>query len=291
MRKCCLLIALLFIAAASLGVLLPTQPPVCTATPPAQAMAAGYTKLIYCNQMNTITGNIDLNNTANPWFLLYMSGFGTVTPPSAISLSGNVIVSNPNENQTGPYSVYITPSSYGGFTITGGFYIEIDAAYDPTVCEAPGPNSWPGPVFLSYPNALTNHNYDGAQFTEFDIFEYINCAGVMTLHDWTNINPQTHNCQNSNNSSSFVPPNSGFNTYGGIFIPANGATGSFEWFVNNLIQTGNTVTYSASAKPNPAGSCPVGAYSAADAQLWFFAIQGGTTSPVTFRNLHIWQKP
>ena len=290
MKKLLALTVLLLVSVVSLGTLLPTQPPVCTATPPAQAVAAGYTKLVVCNTLqNGLAGVVDVNNTTNPWYLFYMTAFGVTVPSNYVTQGGSgiVLTSPSGAGASAIFSINVTPTGYNGNTITGGFYVEIDSQFNSAICET-SPSLWPAPLWMNYADGTTGHNFDGKEFVEFDIFEWLNCVARMGVIDWININPQTHICTNSNATVS-VSPGTGFNTYGGLFIPANGGTGSFSHYFNNTLE--NMVTFSASAVPNPAGTCPSGAFSSADTQPWMFSIQGGTINATTERNLHIWQAP
>lgn len=286
MKKIVAIIILLCAAVASLGALLPTQPPVCTATPPAQAVTLGYTKLVYCNALTSTVGVVDLNNTLNPWFLFYMTAFGVTIPAANVTANsmGLTISSVPSDDYGGLSSTANGASSYAGNTITGSFYVEGDALFDDTICKS-SPNSWPA-LWLDYSPGLIGNGTTN-EFTEIDIFEWMGCANFMTVHDWTG---GTQNCQNTGNQVPLTP-GTGWNTWGVSLKTSidGGGTGTIQWYFNNTLEL--TQTYSPSGKPNPAGSCPVGAFATADTQPFTILMNAGTSDPVTFRNIHVWQKP
>lgn len=299
MRKLLALAVLIFAAVASLGTLLPTQPPVCTATPPAQAISAGYTKLVYCSTLSTTVGVVDVNATLNPWFLFYTTAFGFTVPAGSISSdgTGTTVTGGPNNNYIGLPSVAISNgasytsglSTYQGNTITGAFYAEVDMQYDSAVC-LDAANSVPA-FWLGSPTGLTTT--PNGEFDEFDIIEWVNCGGKGTVHWWNNTGGgnQTNICANGSNNTLSISPGSVWNTYGGLFTDSitGGGTGSFNWYFNNT--NVNSLTYSPAGLPNPVNGCTTGAYAVGDTQQWAFMITGGTGDPVKFRNLHIWQKP
>lgn len=263
------------------------KPPTCTATPPAAAVALGYTKLVYCNALNS-NSVIDVNNTENPWFLFYVTGFANTLSASHLANDGTAleVITIPDNLGEGLYSV--TGNYGGGNTVTGGFYIEADMKFDDTVC-ASGSNAWPA-IWMNEATATGPGILPTHEFTELDIFEYyLSCTPEQTAHDWPGSGSGTQNCQNSNNHITYTP-GTGWNTYGGRLTTSIATgTGAFDWYINNTNTL--TVTYSPGGKPNPAGSCANGAFATADTQSWTFALGGQTSNPVYFRNLHIWQAP
>lgn len=299
MRRAIAAAALLWAALVSLGALLPTQPPVCTATPPAQAIAAGYTKLVYCNTLSTTVGVVDVNATLNPWFLFYTTAFGFTVPSGSISSDGTglTIASIPNNNYLGLPTVAVSNgaqytsglSTYQGNTVTGAFYVEADLEFDPTVCVT-SPQSVP--AFWA-DGAIGLTAAPNGKFVEFDFVEWINCGGKGTSHEWNNTGGggQSQLCTNGSSNTLSISPGAGWNTYGGLFTDSvtGGGTGSFGWYFNNTLEI--TVTYSPSGLPNPVNGCPSGSYGSADTQQWTFLLLSGTGVPAKFRNFHVWQRP
>lgn len=263
--------------------------PQCAATAPSQATGAGYHTLVSCNQLNSLA-RVDVNATTNPWFLIYANAYGYTVPSSAISSDGtSLTISTVPDYGDGVVSTSVNNlgSVLGGGTLTtGGFYAEIDMKYDSTKCVS-GPGSWPAFWFVIPQEFAQSNPTIGIKYTELDVFEYINCVSEMTVHEWSAT--ETDICSNSNNHVAFTP-DSNWHTYGVLFTPAGAGTGTFEWFVDNVEQA--IVTYTAAGTPTyPSGTCATGSFTSADPQTWAYVLMPGTSDPVSFRNIHIWQAP
>ena len=294
MRKIVALIVLLLVAHASTGALLSTQPPVCTVAAPSQASSAGLTILKYCNPLTSIPGVIDVNNTLNPWYLIYPTGFNYTMPPSdlSVSASGFRMASIPSQNNSGIYSVaYTGPAnniaavpqytSYSGATVTGAFYLEVEMQLDPTYCST-GSNANPS-VWTEDAHAQIT-SFTNFSFTEIDILEYINCVAFSNLHWWTvSSGVFTDNCTNSTNKNLGYTEDANFHKYG-VLVTSNAIT----TYIDNA-QKMQTTNIGVGTTPSPAGTCSTGAYSTIGTQPWVFIFQPGTGSPITVRNVHIWQ--
>jgi hypothetical protein len=292
---------LLTLCIASQAAFFSGSPPACNATPPAQAVSAGYNTLTICNALTAIPGVMDANNTLNPWYLMYPTGSGYTMPASDISVSANglTLATIPSQNVTGTYSIAIhgpfaPGTTFEGNTISGGFYIEVEMQLDPAYCSS-GSNANQA-FWLDLPQGVAGSAIS-TTFNEIDIAERINCTTFGTIHQWSANGSGTQSaiCSNSsaqggNNNTGFSP-GSGFNKYGLLIIPSTsgGGTGTIKWYYNDILQV--TVTYSSGSVPSPATTCSAGAYMPVDTQQWAIMFQPGTNSPSTFRNLHVWKAP
>jgi hypothetical protein len=262
--------------------------PACTATPPSQATAAGYHTLVMCNAM-TDNSQVDRNATTNPWFQWYATGFGYAMSSGVFSNDGTgMSISTSPGNGGGPYTVDINSAGniVSGNYVTGGYYAEITATFNPATCQQ-APNSWPAAVWAASPASFIA-GAGGSEFVEIDSFEWLNCQSVAAVHDWSGSG--VLNCTNSDAVLTYTP-DSNPHVYGMLFITttSGGGTGTISHYIDNVLQ--NTLTYTTSGKPDPAGTCGNGAFSTADTQQWAFALQAGTGVPVKYSGFHVWQAP
>jgi hypothetical protein len=109
--------------------------------PPAQAAAAGYTSLVFCEEFLDTSG-IDMADTRQPGFNFYRHvpfGFPQTTELSV----SNSILTFTGPGGTANYSLGSTCATtwpnWVGFDVTGGAYFEASIAFDPSI-PAPG---WP----------------------------------------------------------------------------------------------------------------------------------------------------
>lgn len=275
--------------------------PSCSAVPPPQAVAQGYTVLLYCNSLfsNSV---VDVNNTLLPGFLFYPTGYQYTLPANQITNDGTGIklLSVPAVPDGGLWSASIDSAHWttSGNQFSGAIYVELEASFDTTSCNSfAGSNEWEG-IWLYYPigalpsgKATSNANY-----TEIDIVEWarasggIGCSAYGSVHAWRT-GQLSYSCSNSNHESNFVP-NVGFNKYGTLIEPStlHSGTGTIQHWYNNQLYI--TTTYSAGAVPNPStGSCINGDFLSADTEALTLAVQPGTNRPIKIRNLRIWVHP
>jgi hypothetical protein len=293
----------------------------CTATPPAQATAVGYTKLVACDTFAT-NQNIDVYNTSLPGFDWYaQQGIKgrEVTPSKFINNDGTgVNLTGNNNNDTGiALSTAITnpnvSGAYIGHAWSGGFYAEVSLKLNPQSIATLG---WPVFWFLSV-NALTSA--DGSMYpqgtvfpqAEIDVGEFDVGATppLFNLYDETgNTSGTVTGYGNTNNTPSLGSPTySNYHTYGVLWVTAanNGGTGYVAFYFDNTLE--ETVTYSSSGAPSPttcrnpySGSitCPTGAFSDLDSDTLYAMIDtdwagtgGASVMKPVYKNFHIWQLP
>ena len=254
----------------------------CFAIAPRQARAVGYTRTAFCDAL-TDNSEVDVNNTLRPQFLLYSSSQGVTTPASAISNHGTALQIDGGALT----SVAARSSVIGGNTLVGGFYAEVDIKFNSSSCLH-GSRVWPS-FWLDYAPAQ-GPSASPVRYTELDVFEWLNCKALATIHDWP-ADGAPQNCQNSNNDvSALFSPGNRWNRYGVLLIPSSGTgLGTAKWYYNNTLVS--TVTYSPMGLSDPSSGCPSGAFATSDTQPWAFVLDGGTKDSTMFRNLHLWQAP
>lgn len=301
MRALAILIAIIAAGAAHAAprrnIVVP-PPTSCAVAPPPQAVAAGYNTLALCNPLNNLSG-IDLGNSLANGFLFYSQANGVTNAANDYVTNGKylTILSVP-KTAAPPVTVPINGNTLepGGTTISGGFYIEADVAFNAGYNAAGDGtlNSWPG-FWLDFPaDAVNETNGSTIGYTELDIFEWYSAGMITTVHQWFASN--NHACDNLNNSVTFSPGN-GFHRYGLLLIPSsqNSGTGVLKWYIDNTLVT--TVTYSGNGLPSSSNQCVAGAFQTADSQPFAILLQPGTTgaggagqsAAASFKNLHVWK--
>jgi beta-glucanase (GH16 family) len=192
-------------------------------TAPAQAAAAGFTRLAFSEDFNDTSG-IDMADSRQPGFNFYIHRpFGRPNQPTNLfSVANSVLtlqsLSGPND---GLHSTCgIGNNQWVGFGAAGGAYFEASLSMGPKPTGAPGwPSFWAMAAEHEWASGLQN------SFVEVDFFEKIPDAGRYTIamHQWTYPGP-THGAQTFHlpapgaGSDTFF---SAFHTYGTLWQPGN----------------------------------------------------------------------
>jgi hypothetical protein len=192
--------------------------------PPAQAAAAGYTRLVFQEEFDDYSG-IDVGDTRQPGFKFYrFLPFGEgVNPMSNIVVANSVLTlrGGPTYNMALTSTAGIASNQWVGFAARGGAYFEASIAFD-LVQSAGWPSFWMMAAEHLWGNATG--------WIEFDVFEkwdasqgfYINAA-----HWWGQPGGDRHT-----QFSPPVPPGwnwSEFHVHGGLWLPGD----RWRWYRDN----------------------------------------------------------
>lgn len=210
-------------------------------TPPPQAVAAGYNRLVFDEEFSSTDG-IDTNNTGKPGFNFYRRlPFGyPAERASSMSVSNGVLTLTTRVSNMGLVSICKSGSGWTGFTATGGAYFEASISFDPTLGASRRPSSrWP-----SFWSMAAEHLYGGinTNFLEIDFFEYdTSRAGANTyggaIHAWADSRTEATNNQADERFIIAVPPSTdwknSFNTFGTLWVPGAG----INYYFNDKLTT------------------------------------------------------
>jgi beta-glucanase (GH16 family) len=231
---------------------------------PSTAAAAGFGKLVFCDDFDSLS-TIDVNTTGAPgynWYTRLPRGEGR-TPQSDYSISNSVLAITAPDS----YNFAITTKdvqSGNGNSWTFG-YFEARLCFDPNA--VPTASGWPAWWGNSAHHLRYDTRYKKGQYIELDFFEAPPKARTEfagTLHQFKN-NGAIH-YQNSNN----IPPVSvnwaKWHTVGVLWVP-----GRVDWYLDGkrLIEQ----QYSANAQPRPLartmvkGPQPAGLFSSLDTEM------------------------
>ncbi|MBL8992042.1 MAG: hypothetical protein JNM63_01795 [Spirochaetia bacterium] len=223
--------------------------------PPAEALAAGYVRLVFDEEFEDGSG-IDLKNTGGTGFHFYLtSPWGNQADPAFVRVHDGVLelgrpLNAPDKkNHAALFSAISNPAKgeaqkYRGFAIGRGAYFEARIRFDPDFLKKnPGAKGFPN--FYSNP---VEHHFDPPampyQYLEMDHMEYfpgwyrnatnyfnalikwdafVNSNGTQYKTDFVDSNYEHRQVQ--------TPPGSdmsAFNVYGALWIPGtNGRADSF----------------------------------------------------------------
>lgn len=254
---------------------------------PPQAAAAGYKKLVFSDEFDSIS-TIDVNATGAPGYKWYVDRpFGTpqVQPSEYRVAHGELVINQQGSSYANwGLSTYSVKGNTGHAFKFG--YIEARMRFDPKL----GPNSdgWPSFWMESLSHTLGTNN---THFAELDIFEAYtgghaaySGAFVGTLHDWR-LTPSFVHYQNSNNWT----PQPGvdysqWHTYGVLWKP-----GSATWYFDGVAL--QTQQYSATGFPNPQTNpvSPIGTFSITDSEPLVVILGSGVRWPLHVDYVHVWQ--
>lgn len=296
-------------------------------SPPPQAIAAGFTRLVFYDDF-TSSSTIDLANTKAAGFKWYPNNSWSVnlgsavtqnywnnTPPTDASLlsitPGGLLISSDTSGFASSLqsAVYTgggpgAGATYRGTTFTGGWYVEVGMKYDPANSPAggSGPGNWPAYWFvpISY---LTGNLASGTPTVEFDGYEAApSTPGVIqptfALNDATDT-PTTGSLNSNINASQIGNPIfSGVNfnldhKYGSRYRTQlqNAGFGEVRRYFDNQDIAAAAVTFSVGTTVNPGLSPgnPVGGLAEMDNDTYIMLIGTGLNFPLTIRNVAIWQ--
>lgn len=189
----------------------------------------------------------------------------------------------------------------------GGFYIEVQFAFDPAFAPGGGarPSWWMLPEEALGSSAVLNQ-----EMMEIDVESLYgpagdpycggNCWMSMYLHDWNFGSDGPPNTQNNEYQGfSWTQVQSAFgsnftynalNTYGVLVVPStqNSGTGIIAHYVNGVLMF--QVTYGASGL-SPALSPANPNLTALDNEHWCLMLGNGIGWPAQFGAVRVWQKP
>ena len=240
-------------------------------TPPPQAVAAGYTKLVFDDEFNS-PDTVSPDGTGN--YNWYRTNF--FNPSLSLSASDYSI-------QDGYLTIYTDNSGYGDDlqtavpqNTTGAWthgYFEASILFC-QYCSAGG-TSWP--AFWSYSlNYATGQVPVGNPYAELDFMEYYTQGSqsnyITTVHQWMNTNPSTQ-VQNVNNLPA-IPASTNFgtwHTYGCLWTP-----NQVRWYFDNQL-----VTTVATGPGTP--------FTALEQNKMFLVLGTGTWWPIYVDYVHVWQ--
>jgi hypothetical protein len=282
----------------------------CRVIPP-QAYDAGFRKLVFFDDFNTIK-TIDVNGTGAPgynWYTRQVFGSQytqaiTPTPASWLSLNNSILTLKTNNPAIGGFELQSIGYAGGGTYVKGftlapgnGAYLEVSAAFNPALSYgAVDARPWPIPLWiqdLAGTIALLNGTSQ-AHYIEYDLYECIpsgagTCANNMNAHDWTAVGAT--NTQNTVVSNPVFAPGTGFNTYGLLWKTIAGGGGLVQRYFNGIHWAIIDVTYSAGAGSVPAASPsnPNGVFSSGDSETFVLFMAAGVNWPMQVDYVAVWQ--
>jgi hypothetical protein len=289
---------------------------------PAPAAAHGYTHVIFNETWSNPNTAIDYNNTHATGYDFYVqtnnfpinyandSRWTWMASTSNATAAGNTI-SNHVLTMGSDGSVQLiwscgwNGSQMVGHWWGGGFYIEVQFAFDPAL--APGGGARPS--FWFFPKeTLGTSTLLSTDSLEID-FESLygvgddpfcegngNCSFSMYVHDW-NFSKGGNNSYNGFNWSQLQSAFANFsyknlNTYGLLVVPSNqnNGTGLISRFVNGVLMFSQTYTRASGSSPAVSPDNP-GAIADADNVHWCLALDNGVSWRSYFGNIRAWQLP
>jgi hypothetical protein len=270
-----------------------------TAAPPPPAAAAwGYTTRNFFDDFTAI-GSIDQNNTAAAGYQWYPHNAwpnavndtdngniwrtASPTPAGAISVSGSVLTlaTDASTFSQGLNTAVANGAGYLGRTFTNGFYIEVIAAFDPSVQFG---GSWPGWWTVAVEFLLGTNS----TFGEMDIFEPLPQGGsvvapVHSIHLWViSGGHHTDTLMNANSLSLGAVDFNTMHTYGMLWVPAakNAGTGLNQFYFDNTHITSVDLSYAAASTFG----------TAVDNQHFPVIISAGLNWPARIDRVSVWQQ-
>jgi hypothetical protein len=215
----------------------PTDPYVWT--PPAQAQAAGFTKLVFNSDFST---GLSLSNSGpwyNPGIWFQSAATGNLTPTD----SGGVLNLSwsPGDAAAGVTVGTMAPTGLSNTSWQYG-YIEVSMAFPPVT------GAWPA-IWMENNTATTSYvpTAGAHSYSEVDIFEWqsqIPTSFNGHIHTWVAAaGTQVSDTQNNDSNSTAAVPSgtnlANFNTYGLLWTPTQ-----VSWYFNNkLLFTATSSTY------------------------------------------------
>jgi beta-glucanase (GH16 family) len=262
------------------------EPPVV----PAAANAAGYTKLTFDDEFNSIN-TIDTAATKKTGFNWYTDGAfgGGNAKRSAYDVSNGVLRISNSGSYTGNWVISsVSPQGDVGHSFKYA-YFEARIKFDPTL----GKNGRGFPAWWGFSRHHTVAG-DPSHWAELDFFEaytggFADYSGafVGTIHDWAD-DSRIH-FQNANNfiSNPGVDYNQ-FHTYGCLWKP-----GEITWYFDGKAMM--TQKYSATAPPVPFANSPItstqeGVFSIIDNDPQFLILGSDTNWPMYVDWVRVWQQ-
>jgi hypothetical protein len=197
--------------------------------PPAQAAAAGYTRLVFREEFDGY-GGIDVNDSRAAGFNFYrFLPFGEgVNPMSNIVVSNSVLTltGGPNYNMALTSTCGTGTNQWVGLAARGGAYFEASIAFSLPQGSYGGPNGRGWPSFWSM---AAEHLWGNASgWIEFDMFEKWDTSQSFYLgniHSWGG-------SHQSSQQNLFAPSGWNWNTFhtvGGLWQPGN----RVAWYTDN----------------------------------------------------------
>lgn len=229
-----------------------TKPPVGTTgncdspSAPAPAAAAGFTKLSFCDDFDSIS-TIDVNGTGAQgykWYTNLPPWWGmTKTEPSTYDVSGSALALTGNPNTHGWGISTKDPRTGSGVAFTFG-YFEARISFDPTLWSQS--SSWPAFWSIDYPRPAQHYENTLAELDFFEAFDnpalnhQVEFLG--TLHEW-----QDNMTIDYFNKNSRQPVNVNWNNW--HTVAALWTTGQVSWYLDDRLLM--TQSYEPDGVPNP----------------------------------------
>ncbi|MER3474899.1 MAG: hypothetical protein C4335_12955 [Armatimonadota bacterium] len=257
-------------------------------TPPPQAAAAGFTKLTFSDEFNSIS-TIDVNATGLPGYKWYVDrpfGWPVVQRSEYRICNGVLVITQQGSSYANWGSATYSVKGKTGRAFRYG-YIEARMRFDPAL----GPNSdgWPSFWMLSLSHTLGSND---SRYSELDIFEAYTGgyaeykrAFVGTLHEWQQ-KPTLVHYQNANNWTPLPHVDFGkWHTYGVLWKP-----GEVTWYFDGTAL--QTQRYSANGYPEPQTNpiSPIGTFSIIDSEDLVLILGSGVSWPLYVDYVRVWQK-
>jgi len=249
-----------------------TLPSAMCQTAPPQAVAVGYTNLVFDDEFNS-PNTVSPDGTGN--YNWYLTNF--IDPSLSLPAGGYSI-------QDGFLGIYTDASGYGDglqtadpLNTTGAWqhgYFEASILFC-QFCSIGGSSSWPAFWSASLEQA-TGQNPVGSPYAELDFMEYYTQGGqsdyITTVHQFVNTNPSTQD-QNLNNLPT-IPAGTDFgtwHTYGCLWTP-----NLVRWYFDNQL-----VTTVATGPGTP--------FTALEQSKMFLILGTGQYWPMFVDFVHVWQ--
>lgn len=267
-------------------------------------MPFGYTKL---NKVISFSGsstaNIDMSNSGNPGFDLYLRTAwpnagqagswrtGSATDPGLISVSKGILTVS-DYTGTGQFSLATAisdgGSGYVGYVVPpGGCCIRINWACDPANFTT-GHNNWD-----SVWGQSLNFLLGGLDFVETDFDERFPTGTGTGTHDanvfdWTM--PGATNNEVARDFGIALDAKFHASDYLNVPMAQNGGTGLIRSAFDDVHIIGMDMSYSATGGSSPAASPsnPTGVFSEMDTDSRVILLNAGPGMPISVANIQVW---
>lgn len=295
--------------------------PVLLPSTPAPASTWSYTNLRFFD--NFCNSTVDVNNTKssaynwftnNAWPNMFANGTvwaaltaASATPSADIitGYCGLQLLNDVSKLAVGVNTcVYTSGTGAGsaqGKTFSGGFYMEVTAAFNSALATSAAASWESWPIAWTVPVGFFTGVTTG-DFVELDTSFQAFPTGAGTvamiagLHDWNNNSNQNNANTNYNINSSITGNLNQYHKYGTLWVPAslNSGTGLVQYYYDGTHITAGDISYTATGPSSPGAtpSNPNGTFSTLDNQALCIILGGGYAAsgnwPGYFANVQIW---
>ncbi len=297
----------------SFGLITPGR--VMAASPPADAVAAGFTSNTFSSFK---PGSIDIDDTGKSgfsWYLYHFFGSHTQSRNIILNPDGSVTLKGDTSGPNGELTTAAPANSRAKFVGTafgGGAYIEAAIKFDPNAARSYSSSGWPSFWAMALEHVATGADQWVGEpqgyrhFIEADIFEYdinepnlgLNYYGA-NLHDWYGVYKETcpgrafcDSWRGYTDVKTEVSPGTDFNqyhTYGFLWVPATAAkTGHVQFYFDGS-PIGNRITWGKFADQSGIPDGQPWKFGILDNQHLVLILGTGLGKPMTVGTVNVWQ--